>query len=124
MLAARRSSELEGSRSAGGARADQIAYVLGAITAAELVVGIRQRYGVGEHREAAAGSGQEVKDGGMHARDRGGERLRRALADPERATRVAEIRRRKAELDAEYEPAPSDTTEAPTTHRPERSSQQ
>lgn len=63
VLAARRSSGLEGSRSTTGAREDQIAYVLGAITAAELVVRIRQRYGVGERREAAAGSGQEVKDG-------------------------------------------------------------
>ena len=60
----------------------------------------------------------------MSVRDRGGERLRRVLADPERAVRVAEIRRRMAELDAEYEPAPSDTSEAPTTHRPERSDEQ
>lgn len=60
----------------------------------------------------------------MKARDRGGERLRRALADPERAARVAEIRRRMAELDAEHESAPSGTTEPPTTHRPEGSDEQ
>ena len=60
----------------------------------------------------------------MSMRDRGGERLRRALADPERATRVAEIRRRMAEMDAECEPAPSDTSEAPTKHRPEGSDEQ
>ena len=67
MLAARRSSELEGSRSTTGAQGDQIAYVLGAITAAELVDRVRHRYGVGLHREAAADSGREVRIANEHA---------------------------------------------------------
>ena len=86
--------------------------------------------------------------------DRGGERLRRILANPRRAARVAEIRRKMAEEDAaaadseggsdetEYllrspanarrllaaverdkasQSVPSDTSEAPTKHRPEGS---
>lgn len=58
----------------------------------------------------------------MDLRDRGRERLKHVLADPRRATAVAEIRRKMAEMDAEADhPAPLDTNEAPTKHRPERS---
>lgn len=92
----------------------------------------------------------------MQFADRGGERLRRVLANPRRAARVAEIRRKMADADAamkcdksstetDYllrspenarrllaaierdkasQPAPSDTSGAPTAHRPERSDEQ
>ncbi|WP_210687517.1 antitoxin VbhA family protein [Mycolicibacterium sp. GESEQ-9] len=42
--AIRRSTELEGSRSTDATRADQIAYVRGSITAAELGQRVRRRY--------------------------------------------------------------------------------
>lgn len=58
----------------------------------------------------------------MDLRDRGRERHKNVLADPRRATAAAEIRRKMAEMDAETDHlAPSDTNEAPTKHRPERS---
>jgi Antitoxin VbhA len=42
--AARRGSELEGSRSTNGTRADQVAYARGSITAAELRDRVQRRY--------------------------------------------------------------------------------
>lgn len=42
--AIRRSTELEGSRSTNATRADQVAYVRGTITAAELRDRVRRRY--------------------------------------------------------------------------------
>ena len=44
--AIRRSTELEGSRSTNATRADQDAYLRGAITAAELGERVRRRYNV------------------------------------------------------------------------------
>lgn len=44
VLAARRGTELEGLRSTDATRADQDAYVRGAITAAELLVRVQRRY--------------------------------------------------------------------------------
>ncbi|WP_428994927.1 hypothetical protein [Mycolicibacterium chubuense] len=48
------STELDGSESTDASRADQMEFVRGAFTAAELGDRVRQRYGIGERR---AGSG-------------------------------------------------------------------